>query len=123
MRNHLKFYSAPTGSKPSIADFTFEPFFARDFANQAFPFSACNIEKWVWPGNEAKVNVLMYLEFVPEVFNWVCIGTLGGRPPPVDVVVFKEFLGTTRRVFGIIILHKSMSTRICLLTERNEAPV
>ena len=53
MRNHLKFYSAPTGSRPSIADFTFEPFFARDFANQAFPFSACNIEKWVWPGNEA----------------------------------------------------------------------
>ena len=37
MRNHLKFYSAPTGSRPSIADFTFEPFFARDFANQALP--------------------------------------------------------------------------------------
>ena len=54
MRNHLKFYSAPTGSRPAIADFTFEPFFARDFANQAFPFSACNIEKWVWPGNEAR---------------------------------------------------------------------
>ena len=54
MRNHLKFYSAPTVSRPSIADFTFEPFFARDFANQAFPFSACNIEKWVWPGNEAR---------------------------------------------------------------------
>ena len=59
MRNHLKFYSA-LGSRPSIADFTFEPFFARDFANQAFPFSACNIEKWVWPGNEARTMLLYH---------------------------------------------------------------
>ena len=26
-----------------------------DVASQAFPFSACNIEKWVWPGDEATI--------------------------------------------------------------------
>ena len=28
---------------------------ARDFANQAFPFLACNIRNWEWPGYEARV--------------------------------------------------------------------
>ena len=26
---------------------------SRDVAYQAFPLSACNIERWVWPGDEA----------------------------------------------------------------------
>ena len=28
---------------------------SRDVAYQAFPLSACNIERWVWPGDEANV--------------------------------------------------------------------
>ena len=34
----------------------------------------------------------------------VCIRTLGRHPPPVDVVVLKEFLGPTLKV---VILHES----------------
>ena len=30
---------------------------SRDVAYQAFPLSACNIERWVWPGDEAMMYV------------------------------------------------------------------
>ena len=34
---------------------------SRALAHQAFPLSACNIERWVWPGDEAKRPVGRYL--------------------------------------------------------------
>ena len=40
----------------------------------------------------------------PQYLKGVCIRTLGGHPPPVDVVVLKEFLGPTLKV---VILHES----------------
>ena len=45
---------------------------SRDFANQAFPFSACNIEKWVWPGDEA-----MYVCVC--VYNYVSVGMVRSK--------------------------------------------
>ena len=30
---------------------------SRDVAYQAFPLSACNIERWVWPGDEARPHI------------------------------------------------------------------
>ena len=61
MRKHLKFYSAPTGSRPTIADLSLLPCESRSLhvtsRTRPSPFSACNIEKWVWPGNEASTHV------------------------------------------------------------------
>ena len=48
MRNHLKFYSAPTGSRPTIADLFLLPCESRSLhvtlRTRLSPFSACNIE-------------------------------------------------------------------------------
>ena len=57
MRNHLKFYSTPTGSRPSIADLRLSRSLHVTSRTRPSPFlRACNIEKWVWPGNEATVD-------------------------------------------------------------------
>ena len=56
---------------------------------------------------------------MPHILNWVYIGALGGRPPPSDAVVFKEFVCTFRRVLRIIVLHKSISL-IDSLAEGNQ---
>ena len=71
---------------------------------------------------EVQYIVLTYLEFMPQVLYGISIWTFGGRPPPVDVIVLEE-LGSARCVLGIVILHKSVTTGIDLLTERNKAPV
>ena len=64
-KHQLTFCGTRFCTPPTFIDFTFEPFFARDFANQALPFSACNIEKWVWPGNEARVEVWIVSLTIP----------------------------------------------------------
>lgn len=56
-----------------------------------------------------------------EIFNWFSIRTSGGHPPPVDVVVFEEFMCTVGCVLRIVILHEAMSTGVYPETEWNES--
>ena len=45
---------------PRAIKFILRPFYgirhARDFRYQALSLSACNIERWEWPGDEAKLE-------------------------------------------------------------------
>ena len=41
-----------------------------DVASQAFPFAACNIEKWVWPGDEAMVLLSMLTQGSEQATEW-----------------------------------------------------
>lgn len=49
------------------------------------------------------------------------IRALGGRPPPIDVVLFEEFVGMMRCVLRVVVLHKTMTLRVYTFNEWNQA--
>ena len=48
-------------------------------------------------------------ELMPKVFNGVAVRALGNGLPPVDPIILKKALDTTRSVFRVVILHKVMT--------------
>ena len=68
----------------------------------------------------ASTSTAMHLQFMPQIFYWISIWALRGGFPPVDGMVHENMLGTPRRMFGIVILHESMSSRINISNERKQ---
>ena len=56
-------------------------------------------------------------KFMPEVFNWIHIQGFGWRFPPVDMVSPHPVTCILRSTFRVVILHKSMFSRQCLIDE------
>ena len=58
---------------------------------------------------------------MPNVLNWIGVQAFRRGPPPVDTMLIKKGLCTSRGVFGIIVLHKTMVWQ-SLIDEWNQCP-
>ena len=60
------------------------------------------------------------LQFMPNVLNRIEVWVFRRGSPPVDAMLVEKGLGTSRGVFGIIVLHKTM-VWLSLIDEWNQS--